>query len=271
MTIRMKIVVGILASESLVYNKFKEIWISNINRIQDLDIKFYFIYGNNDTLTTKTQMIEYKNYTDIIAPCKESMKNMLRKTLVFYDIVASNHSDVSFVMRTNLSTLFDFGKMKSWLYRQPDKAFFAGSFIGGFAGRNTGISGTNTIMSRDILSHILRHQDRFPYIDLEDIETSLFVNWTTTHLTINVRRIDFIEDVLLFHKCSNDKIGEIFCFRFKSDSRDRDLVLMKDVLQYIHAGKCIDAKRIANEYKLHLAEEGADYENVFNQQCFVLN
>jgi len=228
-----QIVVGILASHGECYDKFKEIWIKNIKYVKQKNIgkqiDFIFIYGGD-----QDKKIIHSDYLELYVPFKETHRNMLRKTLTFYEYAIEKYGKQRytnepfmrcpelFTMRTNLSTLFNFDKLITWMQDIPSKKFFGGSLIAGIEGQHTSLSGINMVLSSDVVKFILHHQDRFSYNCNEDTETSALINMNIKCFHKCMKRIDFISDakatpMILYHKCVF--YDDALCFRFKSDNR----------------------------------------------------
>lgn len=233
-----------MASDSPEYNEFKLEWIKNINYIKTKSViyDFYFIYGGH-----KEKRVCYNTYTDVYYKITESIHNMLRKTLFFFEYITKT-VNFDFLIRTNLSTLFDFEKMLSWFSNINNLNFFGGSLIDGFDGRNTKISGTNMIFSKDIIDTIILYQDRFSYVYNEDIELSMFVFINIkdcNHKSIS--RVDFLESDICFQKCKTFD-ENIFCYRFKSDNRKNDVYYYSLILQYSIFNKNLLNTTFINDY-----------------------
>lgn len=227
----MKVIVCIMASDSPEYNAFKNEWIKNINYIKSKKntFDFYFVYGGN-----VENVVNSDNYTDIYYKITETIPNMLRKTLQFFEYINESKIIFDFLLRTNLSTLFDFEKMKGWFsHTSVNYGFFGGSLIDGFDGSKTRISGTNMVFSKNVVDIIITHQDRFPYMYNEDVELSMMVFSNLNncnHKTIS--RVDFLDNSIVFQKCPMF-YNDVFCFRFKSSNRENDVFYYANVLQYI--------------------------------------
>lgn len=251
----MKIIVGIIASHNKEYDDFKKIWIDNINHTlsqTNLEYKFYFIYGEKSKSTSDG------NYNNIYFPYNETLRNVLYKTLDFMEYI-NNKYDNYILIRTNLSTLFDFKMYEEWLRNIPESKFFSGSLINAIHGYNTTFSGTNLTMTRDVVEFILKHRSRFTLTYNEDEEISLLVmaNIKCKHKTI--KRIDFIQDKIMFHRCK--KFAEnIFCFRFKSDNRYNDYKNMKMMLSCIKSKYNVNKFIRDNFYDYSIVEEGQVFE-----------
>ncbi len=256
-----KVIVGILASEG--YDQFKEIWVKNIKYIKSTSntFDFYFIYGGCCNKIVKNDF-----YTDFYNDSVESIKNMTIKTLKFYKYIIENIK-FDFVLRTNLSTLFDFVKMNEWFSNIQEKNFFSGSIISNFSYEYTLISGVNTVFSCDIVNFLNDNFYKFSYDENEDVETSKMVFNNVKNINFkSIIRIDFLsENTMLYHKCSEIDNDDIFCFRFKSNNRDNDVKNMNYILNKIILKK-LDYKKNIKFIKCENPEM-----NIYSKSIYIIN
>ena len=106
----MKIVVGILASHDDMYDSFKSVWESHIAHVVSVlpNIDFVFLYGGDES-----RIENCVKWTNLYFHLSELPVNMLRKTLKFFEFVSKKYrKEEILVIRTNLSTLFDFKSTK---------------------------------------------------------------------------------------------------------------------------------------------------------------
>lgn len=256
-----KVIVGILSSDG--YDNFKEIWIQNIKYIKSIsdNFDFYFIYGGHNE-----NLIVNEYYTDFYNDSIETIKNMAVKTLKFYKYIIDN-CVFDFVLRTNLSTLFDFAKMNNWFLNIPQTTFLGGSIIANFANKNTMVSGVNTVCSYDIIKYLNNNFYKFSLIENEDVETSNIILNNISNINFkSVIRIDFLsDDEMLYHKCPESDNNIIFCFRFKSNNRYNDVKNMNNVFN----------KFIANDYnysnnQFKIKSENPEM-NMYSKSVFLIN
>lgn len=270
----MKVIVAIIASKDPVYNKFKEIWVKCINYIKTTKVAdnydFYFLYSDKITDESenniKFSLDIYPNYTNYYYKYHEktyetelmkAQMEMLNKTIDFYEYIRKklnlndnnsyNHNtltDTTYILRTNLSSLFDFVKMYNYLLDKPKKNFFAGTINGFYNNIYTTISGMNSILSLDIIMYSIDNADNIrEYLKVLKYEDDTMSNYIIRNLNvflINIKRLDFIEmeevvlpthiwpatpKSIIYQKCN---IGDqdIFSFRFKTFNRTNDIEVM---------------------------------------------
>jgi hypothetical protein len=262
----MKIIVAIIASKDPLYNQFKEIWIRCINHIKttNLNYEFYFIYSEEVKDNISYSLDIYSNYTNYYYKYKpfetELMRReviVLNKILDFYEYIRNklnlndNNSynyntleDTTYILRTNLSSLFDFVKMYNYLLDKPKKNFFAGTINGFYNNIYTTISGMNSILSLDTMMYSIDNADNIrEYLKVLKYEDDTMSNYIIRNLNvflINIKRLDFIEmeevvlpthvwpatpKSIIYQKCNINDQG-IFSFRFKTFNRTNDIEVM---------------------------------------------
>jgi hypothetical protein len=268
-----KVYVGVLATHGETYDAFKKVWLRNIEHTHKLDcevkFEFCFIYGGE-----VTQIVHNDLYTDLYYEYPETLPNMLRKTLRFFEHVEklerTNRSRGEvFVLRTNLSTLFDFQMYQEWLKDIPSRVFFGGSLIDGVHGKATCFSGTNMIMSFDVMRFVVVHQDRFSYDYNEDIELSSIVMMNIMCTLKSMKRLDFLGDKMVYHKC-NMFSEKVCCYRFKSSNRRQDVSNMHNILACLQAG--VNVTRFIQLQMKHLVVTAeASGMSRLSEQTWMLN
>lgn len=259
-----RVYVGILSSHGEPYDAFKKVWLRNIEHTNNFEPRykgevkydFYFIYGGDSE-----DVIHHSGYTDLYYVYPETIPNMLRKTLKFFEHInnTTKTKDEVFILRTNLSTLFDFRMYQEWLKNVHSQTFFGGSIIYGFQGETTTFSGTNMIMSRDTMQFVLLRQDRFSYNYNEDVELSHMVMLNMKCKIKAMKRLDFLSDNLVYHKCRL-YAEDISCYRFKSSDRKQDVNMMHNILACLQAGVNI-IRFIQTQFKhFQVSSEASDIE-----------
>jgi hypothetical protein len=182
---------------------------------------------------------------------------VLNKILDFYEYIRNklnlndNNSynyntleDTTYILRTNLSSLFDFVKMYNYLLDKPKKNFFAGTINGFYNNIYTTISGMNSILSLDTMMYSIDNADNIrEYLKVLKYEDDTMSNYIIRNLNvflINIKRLDFIEmeevvlpthvwpatpKSIIYQKCNINDQG-IFSFRFKTFNRTNDIEVM---------------------------------------------
>lgn len=298
----MKIIVSVIASDNEIYNQFKDVWIKTITEIKNTDMRdifdFYFVYSEK----TKRPIVEYEHYTDfndlksVFLPTSDNKiitKSILNRSIELFKHLWSNKYSNSddkqiYILRTNLSTFFDFKKLHTWCINKPTENFFGGSINGFYNFENTTLSGTNMVFSYDIMIYLIQNYLKCDLrVMLEDEAISRLIIQNVNVFLINIKRIDFLEmepvilpshvwpatpHSIVYHKCKiND--NSIFCYRFKTFNRNDDIVKMNLICDNIYKESFNLNKTISNISKLYkpnlsITEEASEYGSNYSERPF---
>jgi hypothetical protein len=270
----MHLIFAILSSHSDIYDSFKENWINfileyNKCALQKVKCSFYFIYGGSDDM----YCINYSKWTDVYFNIDETMQNMIKKSILFFEMLVSKFpNDERLVIRSNLTTLFDIPKMTKWIQSKeiPFQNFFGGPFVFFYAKDKTVVSGTCMMLSMDNVRRIIKHKGDILFKFMEDNELSLLVQLNSKSSTICVKRLDF-GDKVLYHKCYAWD-SSIFCFRFRSNNRLTDITNMKTLIKGIFSSDFNlneFVKHICySQNKLEVIQEFPEYAVLYSRNVF---
>lgn len=248
----MKIIFGILASSNENYDEFKNIWTSNINKFksgQNKDlVDFYFLYTEPQLQNTCIDCNTYYNYYSQYIENDSMMNSFIKRTVSLLDHLKTTDKLGDFFIRTNLSTLFDLNMLLNWIKNLPDNNIIAGSVIDNLNSIYTHFSGTNIVLSRDLVEFLLLNQKHIldeSILPGDDQRiSSLIVENNDVRLLI-IKRLDFIElestnvspyisPCIAFQNSSNT--SNLFCYRFKTRNRELDIKVMKRLENQINSG-----------------------------------
>ncbi len=236
----MKVLFLVIAHAQSDLSEAKNIWIENVKSMFP-HATVWFLYANPD-LTTPKQLNEYVDHADFFCKGNESVYDVTLKTMQAVHMVVEKKERYDFVIRSNLSTLFDLSSLFRWLGHLPKENVLAGPHVGLSYRSHLIVSGTCMIFSWDIFKYLdsiqealLSSWERVPRDVLDDTLISFFVLYKSGKqvLTKNVKRLDVL-DVLLFHKCKPE--DNIFCFRFKSSNRAHDMISMRRMHTLLQVG-----------------------------------
>ena len=247
----------IISSFNIIYDKMKLIQIKNINnfmsnKLENFNIRFIFVY-NSIEICKKLDFIFEKqdNYYNLYINDKENFENIINKTWFYFKEIYNDNID--FLLKTNLSTLFDFDKLFSWytnIYiNNINNKILCGTILKN--AEKMFISGTNMIISKNILLLLKKNVNKFInnseyyskkieniYTNIEDESISNIILSFKNITLINIPRIDFVNNlgdnknffyINSFHK--NDIINNIFCYRCKDVlNRNNDILNMKKII-----------------------------------------
>jgi hypothetical protein len=220
----MNILVLIISSNNLpIYEKNKEVWRIYMNSHSNIDA--FFIEYHSDS------NVKIENNT-IYLPGKESFENILTKTLLSLDYFIyknKNNKKYDFVVRTNLSTVWDFDYLVNYVETLPKEKLYAGP-IGPYYRVENGVfwfhfaGGMAIIMSIDVCELLLLPEKQkiakeFKVMDDIDIGYSLHVSG------IYLTPFEYfkVNSLYKFHQFeSNIQSRKYLCYRAKSESKNRN-------------------------------------------------
>ncbi|MDD4938234.1 MAG: hypothetical protein PHX34_04460 [Candidatus Shapirobacteria bacterium] len=249
----MKLAVVIVITEK--DNAFKQVLLSNVKNFDYVDL--YFVYGST---YPKTKLVSIGNgNVNIFSKYNETFENMINKTIDAFKALSIVQQKYDYIIRTNMSTLFDFEKLLEFSKQLSPSALFCGPFIG--INKKPYISGTCILMTPDIMQYIIKNENLINKSLNEDIALSDFINTNVqSYFTINIKRLDFIQlkelgnvKRIVYHKTF---IGDtdIFCFRFKTLDRNSDINLMQEIVNtkfntdFTSIYKCEEVNEESPEY-----------------------
>jgi hypothetical protein len=306
----MKIIVGIIASDNDSYKDFKNIWVKNILKVKNDEclsklFDFYFLYSDSKSeskniICVETGKILYVDFYDKNDKFDNVTHSLFARTMSFFNYMIESlqlfdekicleyTKEGLYFLRTNLSTLFDFKLLIKWFEDKPRINLLAGSFNGYYMNKNTTFSGTNMIMTYDIMKYVFLNKEKAKLnILLEDEAISNLIVQNLDMFIINLKRLDFIEmekvkvnntiwpatpNSIIYHKTTKGDT-DIFTFRFKTFNRTNDINVMNYIVNELwkddyDLNKVVD--NISNFYspKLPIVEEGPKYGELFSKRCF---
>ena len=245
----MHLAIAVIASPGKQYDEMKNVWLQNISNYTEISshkISVYFLYGKNEgsahfdtsNLSYNVKPAQLNVYDFFVNDLSENLRNIVTKTLIFCKYIVTDSPDKpDFILRTNLSTLFDIPKfidlLRSVNQKCPSKHLFGGTFVHGFRGLHTWFSGTNITFSFTVAQLLLQHFfviNAFPAQDDVALSSFLVNQYPNDVCFFNIPRIDFVKDVFLQYTSLATDLSEVSCFRFKTNNRNHDTTIMKQFL-----------------------------------------
>lgn len=243
----MKLAIAVIASPGKEYEAMKELWIANVQTVNKnfphIQLSAFFLYGKGkgeghlQISDLSYSVLDLNNgcYDFVVNELSENLRNIITKTLVFTKYLLTDFpSRPEFILRTNLSTLFDIPKFISFLsnmsHSSSTKLLFGGTFVHGFLETCTWFSGTNLTFSYETANILYQYSSLINAVpSLDDVALSIFlVNQLSYKIAFfNIPRIDFVENVSLKYTSLATDLNEVFCFRFKTKDRNNDTNTMK--------------------------------------------
>lgn len=215
-----KIIFLIIASNDDIYYDMIQTWKKYMHKFSN--IKFYFLHSRNDM--DEVLFVDDDENTIFYNSDETYIPGIFLKTIYSMNY-CHNNFNYDYLIRTNISTFFDFITLLKYLDNQPRNNFVGGTY--GFYYDIKYINGTCIIISNNIVDKILK--DIFKEDELEkktishiyhlpdDIIIAYLINlhvdsktWTT------VPRIEIAE------RLTNEKMElikkQFFCFRNRNDN-----------------------------------------------------
>lgn len=164
-----KAIMLVLASDNnILYKEFRKIYQEYLD--VDPDIKVFLVYGKDISFTPQLY--------DLVYDVEENYyPGMILKTVMAIQDIVDNY-EFDFLIRTNISTFWDFARLKSRLNKFPKTRYVTGNFrqciYKGIKSPQY-ISGVNLIMTTDLVNKIVDEKNLIVQWDLpEDWALSKF-------------------------------------------------------------------------------------------------
>ena len=240
----MNVIIIILIDSSKVSNEFKRIQLTNLCDYGHT----YFVYGKSagdsdpdipecqetmkdgDTNNEYSAPKEYRKdkYSDIYCKKTETFKNIIYKTVDTLEYLNDKGliNKDTIVLRTNMSTLFDYMRIRELIKETGETSdLYGGPFIGG-VGTVPMISGTGVFMGYNKIMDIISNRELVNINLNEDINLQMMIS--RPYRTFNIPRLDYLDDTVLCHKCY--KHENVCMYRFKSANREIDISRMIELI-----------------------------------------
>lgn len=223
----MRILMLVISSNTFpVYEKHREVWRLYMKRHPDIDC-FFIEYKPTTFLTTLTQDTLYmrgvERYGNIIGKTIESLEYFLPKRP--YD----------YIVRTNLSSVWDFSRLVQYLQDKPRTRFYSGQIgtheIVPFA------SGAGMIMSQDVAIQLLQNRrSALQYNGFDDVAIGKALHDVGIY-PVELPRVDFVS--ANHYIAHYDKVPEgTFHYRIKHEDyrgdRMEEPFIMKKIVESLY-------------------------------------
>ena len=229
----MKLLVLIIAHDEPIYIKMQEQWKRYMNKIDD--IKCYFLKYKSE-LTNNIEINETENTIYIHGDSKtETIRpGALDKTIKSLEFLLNNNYNFDYLIRTNLSSVWNFYKLYDFLNVKKCK-------IAGFMGNHYDsqncinyINGAGLILHIDVCKLLIQHKHLLNYnIFEEDVAIGNLLFPSLTHYYISLKRSEsynYQTNYLLLDK----EIETYEHFRCKCDNMENNIPLMKHIIDKIY-------------------------------------
>lgn len=206
------LVLVISSANEPVYEKHKEVWRSYMNKTPGVDVYFLEM---GDTLGIQGDTF--------VCPGTESLGGILVKTIEALKVFRLQ--DYDFVLRTNLSSLWNFQRLLNHVSTWPRQGVYAG-VSGKHKDKILFVSGSGMLMSPDVCATLLEHEDELRAVGIiDDVDIGAIL----IKQGISPRPLPRINILALNTPYSTDGIH----YRIKmecGDSRDHEPEIMKSIL-----------------------------------------
>jgi hypothetical protein len=158
--VKYRLIVLVLSSCGSPFNKFKEIW--ERYAFSFPNIKTYFVYAGDE-------LRERKGYDLVYEDVKDSYPMNIERTLKAFEYIDSEY-DYDFLLRTNLSTFWDFERLLANLSDLPEINCYQGD--GPLPpwvppSERYYLSGTDTIVNRNMITELVSSTKENPSLRQE--------------------------------------------------------------------------------------------------------
>jgi len=233
----MNILVLIISNDSLPhYRENKKVWLSYMNRYPT--IRCFFIEYSTSMEENQQTCIEGNTF---YLKGEESFENILLKTLDSMDFFMNSDIPFDYVVRTNLSSIWDFDRLQIYLSDLPKEGIYTGH-IGPYYHLQHlyfwfhFIGGMGIIMSRDVVKRLLENRTiAESFKNMDDID----IGYTMHQLNIPIIRFHYgeVDSMENFEKNKeNIKMKQTIFYRGKSSSTDRsdEPIYMQKVVDLLY-------------------------------------
>jgi len=255
----MKICILIIYSYNENYLTMKNIinnYYSKYTKCND-DIYLYYIECN-ENIESEVEL----NGDTIFVKATESFTTILYKTMKAIEFVNNKHKDFDFLLRTNISTIFDIHNLKLFLNSIPKKNIYCGAlplilqredlhfededlesregnkdeaYVGTLF-----IQGTCIIFSKDIVQSLCKRKDDIDYNVIDDLAFGVFIKENHNSIIRNSYSLTkYSPKMLIFSSKSKSttddiyKINDIVLYRNKNSSRSKDIKHIKIIIDFL--------------------------------------
>jgi len=206
----MKVLMLIISSDTpfSVYEAHKKVWLSYMNSNPAIECYFIQYWDGPQTIEKNTFWLHGK----------ESYEGILTKTLDSLEYFLKTKYD--FIIRTNLSSVWNFSPLLSYLRSLPTENVYSG-FIGIHENKIRFISGSGFIMTPDVANILLQNRNIAESVKIMD---DVDIGYTLSRLNIPLKQ-GSRNDTYLFHKDS-------YHYRCKSYNRQLEYDIMTNIVSY---------------------------------------
>jgi len=219
--IPLKVLMLIISNESIpVYKKHKELWLKYMNLNPSVDCYFMEYHPEKNYIIEKN--------TIFIKGVETYHPGIREKTIDCFNYFLNRDTKYDYIIRTNLSSLWNFKALLKYLQTLPKEGVYSGALgkhIVSFA------SGSGFIMTPDVVSKIVQHRNLCNEINIiDDVDIGYLLQKIGIFPFRNSRT-----DILNNHLLSTFQYNsDIYHYRIKFDgNRDDEILATSKILDMI--------------------------------------
>ena len=199
------LIVLVIADHNAVYSINWAVW--HRLKFDHPNIQVYFLIGNQNFL--QTTIMEYNN--TISVPVNETIvPGVLVKTIEALQVLLKDKSRTfKFVLRTNMSSMWHWGRLFALLQNMTAVGTYAGVLGGGGF-----VSGAGMLLSRDVVEKLVNNKDKLDWALFDDVAIGNLLR-TLSVETQEMNRCDYVSNAMPYPL---DK-GGCHHFRIKNQNR----------------------------------------------------
>lgn len=181
----------LIMAANLNYRMYRKVWKHYM--FKDANIKVMFAYGKSNK-----NLIDYNKDYDIISNIPESIG--IAKILDAFKIIEERFT-YDYLIRTNLSTFWDFAKLHKHFDTLPTENCYSGDGPLPFYNKHGYyLSGTDTIVTPEMIASINRNNDKVNKHVIDDMAMGLYFNGILGVPMLPTNKICFFEDIQNVHQ-----------------------------------------------------------------------
>ena len=217
----MNLIILILANDTHEYLEMQKLW--KIYMHTHSNIKSFFIKYNNlmeENIILDNDTIYVKGNESLIPGC-------LDKTIKSIEYVLNNF-EFDFILRTNMSSVFDLQKF----YNLLNKDLICGGIIGIHEEKKY-ISGAGMLLSKDLCSNLISNKNSLNYNIIDDLSIGEYIrnnNYFITPFT----RFEAYNYINNLNEITNEQIYDYYHFRCKCNDFNNTILLMQKIINLIN-------------------------------------
>ena len=221
----MRLVALVLANDNAEYNEMQSLWRIYMNKHPNIT-SFFIKYKEDliEDVMINEDVIFIKGKESVIPGC-------LDKTVRSIEYLLKN-MEFDFILRTNMSSVFDFKKVYGLL---NEKLTYAG-FIGYYnKNQNKYVSGAGILLNKQTCLYVTNNKQLLNYNIIDDVAIGELLTKKGSIIITPLTRCEAFNYKANLELITQDIIQEYYHFRCKSDGKHNTTIeIMKRVIGLIY-------------------------------------